>query len=222
MDRVSHGAGGTQPCLEHHRCIQFLAPSMSLSAPALKIHVSSTTKEVLDEFGCFELELRGDVEMKVRMQCWGWHRGDRSPGGSDHFPPPRARGRCGRTGCWASGKIPKLSEPSGAPPPLGCTRTPRSSTGARGLSEHCTACPLHQHQQSSLQASCCPWVGGASQPPQPLGSGLPIPNLCGSAGLSRPQGLAALQGTLPSLFSTQLPPHLSHPFPKERKGVEQA
>jgi len=37
-----------------------------LCHPALKIHVSSTTKEVLDEFGCFELELRGDVEMKVR------------------------------------------------------------------------------------------------------------------------------------------------------------
>lgn len=33
---------------------------------ALKIHVSSATKEVLDEFGYFDLELRGDVEMKVR------------------------------------------------------------------------------------------------------------------------------------------------------------
>lgn len=33
--------------------------------PALKIHISAATKEILDEFGCFLLELRGDVEMKV-------------------------------------------------------------------------------------------------------------------------------------------------------------
>lgn len=49
-----------------------VAPSHFSLAPlcysALKIHVSSATKEVLDEFGCFELELRGDVEMKVRAQ----------------------------------------------------------------------------------------------------------------------------------------------------------
>lgn len=32
---------------------------------ALKIHVSPSTKEVLDSFGTFELELRGEVEMKV-------------------------------------------------------------------------------------------------------------------------------------------------------------
>ena len=32
---------------------------------ALKIHVSPKTKAVLDTFGCFELELRGEVEMKV-------------------------------------------------------------------------------------------------------------------------------------------------------------
>uniref|UniRef100_A0A8C7EE62 Guanylate cyclase n=1 Tax=Nothoprocta perdicaria TaxID=30464 RepID=A0A8C7EE62_NOTPE len=42
------------------------ASRMESNGQALKIHVSSTTKEVLDEFGCFELELRGDVEMKVR------------------------------------------------------------------------------------------------------------------------------------------------------------
>lgn len=32
---------------------------------ALKIHLSSATKEVLDEFGYFDLQLRGDIEMKV-------------------------------------------------------------------------------------------------------------------------------------------------------------
>lgn len=36
-----------------------------LSSPALKIHLSSETKAVLEEFDGFELELRGDVEMKV-------------------------------------------------------------------------------------------------------------------------------------------------------------
>lgn len=33
---------------------------------ALKIHVSPQTKEVLDTFGTFDLELRGEIEMKVR------------------------------------------------------------------------------------------------------------------------------------------------------------
>lgn len=37
---------------------------------ALKIHVSSATKEVLDEFGYFDLQLRGDVEMKARALCF--------------------------------------------------------------------------------------------------------------------------------------------------------
>ncbi|XP_078740670.1 atrial natriuretic peptide receptor 1-like isoform X3 [Lampetra fluviatilis] len=41
------------------------ASRMESNGEALKIHVSQTTKEVLDEFGCFRLELRGDVEMKV-------------------------------------------------------------------------------------------------------------------------------------------------------------
>lgn len=34
---------------------------------ALKIHVSPATKALLDSFGTFRLELRGDVEMKARM-----------------------------------------------------------------------------------------------------------------------------------------------------------
>ena len=36
---------------------------------ALKIHVSPTTKELLDTFGTFRLELRGEVEMKVRSMA---------------------------------------------------------------------------------------------------------------------------------------------------------
>lgn len=38
---------------------------LSCSHPsALKIHVSEATRTVLDDFNCFQLELRGDVEMK--------------------------------------------------------------------------------------------------------------------------------------------------------------
>lgn len=43
----------------------FFFPPFPHPTPALKIHVSSTTKDALDELGCFQLELRGDVEMKV-------------------------------------------------------------------------------------------------------------------------------------------------------------
>lgn len=31
---------------------------------ALKIHVSAATRDVLQEFNCFQLELRGDIEVK--------------------------------------------------------------------------------------------------------------------------------------------------------------
>jgi hypothetical protein len=37
---------------------------------ALKIHVSPKTKAVLDTFESFELELRGEVEMKVRISTY--------------------------------------------------------------------------------------------------------------------------------------------------------
>ncbi|KAG9465536.1 hypothetical protein GDO78_018130 [Eleutherodactylus coqui] len=40
------------------------ASRMESNGEALKIHISSATKEVLDEFVCFQLELRGDIEMK--------------------------------------------------------------------------------------------------------------------------------------------------------------
>ncbi|NXY11326.1 ANPRB protein, partial [Pteruthius melanotis] len=54
------------------------ASRMESNGQALKIHVSSATKEVLDEFGCFELELRGDVEMKGKgkMRTY-WLLGER-------------------------------------------------------------------------------------------------------------------------------------------------
>uniref|UniRef100_A0A7N8X0E6 Guanylate cyclase n=1 Tax=Mastacembelus armatus TaxID=205130 RepID=A0A7N8X0E6_9TELE len=51
------------------------ASRMESNGEALKIHVSSATKEVLDEFGYFDLQLRGDVEMKVRtftLCCTGF------------------------------------------------------------------------------------------------------------------------------------------------------
>ncbi|XP_054282672.1 atrial natriuretic peptide receptor 2-like [Macrosteles quadrilineatus] len=40
------------------------ASRMESNGQALKVHVSPSTKEVLDSFGTFELELRGEVEMK--------------------------------------------------------------------------------------------------------------------------------------------------------------
>ncbi|XP_063745159.1 atrial natriuretic peptide receptor 2 isoform X1 [Eleginops maclovinus] len=40
------------------------ASRMESNGEALKIHLSSATKEVLDEFGYFDVQLRGDVEMK--------------------------------------------------------------------------------------------------------------------------------------------------------------
>ncbi|KAM3848645.1 atrial natriuretic peptide receptor 2 isoform 3-T3 [Vipera latastei] len=40
------------------------ASRMESNGEALKIHISAATKEILDEFGCFLLELRGDIEMK--------------------------------------------------------------------------------------------------------------------------------------------------------------
>ncbi|GAA6079562.1 atrial natriuretic peptide receptor 1 isoform X1, partial [Tachysurus ichikawai] len=40
------------------------ASRMESNGEALKIHVSEATRTVLQEFNCFQLELRGDVEMK--------------------------------------------------------------------------------------------------------------------------------------------------------------
>ncbi|XP_051961093.1 atrial natriuretic peptide receptor 2 [Xyrauchen texanus] len=57
------------------------ASRMESTGEALKIHVSSATKEVLDEFGYFELELRGDVEMKGKgkMRTY-WLLGEKTDG----------------------------------------------------------------------------------------------------------------------------------------------
>lgn len=37
-----------------------------MSVSALRIHMSEQTKAILDDFGHFDTELRGEVEMKVR------------------------------------------------------------------------------------------------------------------------------------------------------------
>ncbi|XP_067395400.1 atrial natriuretic peptide receptor 1 isoform X1 [Emydura macquarii macquarii] len=54
------------------------ASRMESNGEALKIHLSSATKGVLEEVGCFELELRGDVEMKGKgkMRTY-WLLGER-------------------------------------------------------------------------------------------------------------------------------------------------
>ena len=45
-------------------CIRGIIPFV-LTVAALKIHVSPSTREVLELFNCFELEYRGEMEMKV-------------------------------------------------------------------------------------------------------------------------------------------------------------
>ncbi|XP_051907043.1 atrial natriuretic peptide receptor 2 [Hippocampus zosterae] len=55
------------------------ASRMESNGEALKIHLSSATKEVLDEFGYFDLQLRGDIEMKGKgkMRTY-WLLGEKS------------------------------------------------------------------------------------------------------------------------------------------------
>ncbi|XP_067878953.1 atrial natriuretic peptide receptor 1-like isoform X1 [Heterodontus francisci] len=54
------------------------ASRMESNGEALKIHMSSATKTVLEEFSCFELDLRGDIEMKGKgkMRTY-WLLGER-------------------------------------------------------------------------------------------------------------------------------------------------
>nr|XP_024216917.1 atrial natriuretic peptide receptor 1-like [Halyomorpha halys] len=53
---------------------------MESNGEALKIHVSPKTKEVLDTFGTFELELRGEIEMKGKGKMTTyWLLGERDP-----------------------------------------------------------------------------------------------------------------------------------------------
>uniref|UniRef100_H3C6S4 guanylate cyclase n=1 Tax=Tetraodon nigroviridis TaxID=99883 RepID=H3C6S4_TETNG len=62
------------------------ASRMESNGEALKIHVSSATKEVLDEFGYFDLQLRGDVEMKGKgkMRTY-WLLGEKTDGSPGIF-----------------------------------------------------------------------------------------------------------------------------------------
>lgn len=56
------------------------ASRMESNGQALKIHVSPQTKEVLDTFGTFELELRGEVEMKGKGKITTyWLLGEKKP-----------------------------------------------------------------------------------------------------------------------------------------------
>lgn len=41
---------------------------MESNGKALRIHLSSSTNAILEKFGTFELKLRGDIEMKVRIR----------------------------------------------------------------------------------------------------------------------------------------------------------
>ena len=39
--------------------------SLIIIFSAMKIHISSSTKDILEQFDAFNIELRGEVEMKV-------------------------------------------------------------------------------------------------------------------------------------------------------------
>jgi atrial natriuretic peptide receptor A len=41
---------------------------MESNGEPLKIHISHSTKQILDKFGTFYLELRGDIEMKGKWR----------------------------------------------------------------------------------------------------------------------------------------------------------
>ncbi len=45
----------------------FLPYFIAFFTIAQKIHISSSTKEILDLFEIFDMELRGEVEMKVQF-----------------------------------------------------------------------------------------------------------------------------------------------------------
>ncbi|XP_065214464.1 atrial natriuretic peptide receptor 1-like isoform X2 [Planococcus citri] len=56
------------------------ASRMESNGEALKIHVSPQTKEVLDTFGTFEVQLRGEVEMKGKGKITTyWLLGEKTP-----------------------------------------------------------------------------------------------------------------------------------------------
>ncbi|KAL3253718.1 hypothetical protein MRX96_054497 [Rhipicephalus microplus] len=57
----------------------FVCPLPSSLTAALKIHVSSKAKELLDNFGNFELTLRGEVQVKGKgLMTTYWLEGERN------------------------------------------------------------------------------------------------------------------------------------------------
>lgn len=63
------------------------ASRMESNGLPLKIHVSQYTKSILDLFGTFHLELRGEVEMKGKgVQTTYWLLGEKEQ--SPNSPPP--------------------------------------------------------------------------------------------------------------------------------------
>jgi hypothetical protein len=58
----------------------------------LKIHVSETTKNILDKFGTFKLELRGEVELKGKGLYDVLAVGEQRAGGEARVPLGRDGG----------------------------------------------------------------------------------------------------------------------------------
>lgn len=110
----------------------------------------------------------------------------------------------GAPGCI--GTPPSLHPPDSAAPPAS------AGPGQGGAAATAPSAPLHQHQQSPPSPQpLLEWGNQPSSSPRdlvfPRNSEVchPCPLPCGSAGSELLRGLAAPQGTLPSLFST-LPP----------------
>ena len=64
------------------------ASRMESTGEALKIHLSSATNEILQTFSTFDIELRGEIEVKGKglMKTY-WLKGDKSQNLSVPYPP---------------------------------------------------------------------------------------------------------------------------------------
>lgn len=79
---------GQRKCSVYIRLLMDI--NLAYSFPALKIHLSSATQEILNRFGTFKMELRGDVELRGKgILTTYWLTGSSEP---DMRPPTPMKG----------------------------------------------------------------------------------------------------------------------------------
>lgn len=94
------------------------ASRMESNGEALKIHLSRTTKELLDEYGTFELEERGllDVKGKGQMKTY-WLLGEKEKAAAAGEVVAKTEGGCGAADCdnrsLSNGHPPPKTGPNG-------------------------------------------------------------------------------------------------------------